>query len=208
MRCLPLCLAAAVVLGVAAPAVATTVEPPEFEQLVRGSDYVVRGRVVAVRHELRAREGRELPFTLVELEVSEVVAGTPPARVVLSLLGGPMADGELVVEGVPRFTVGDEDILFVRDNGVNFHPLHAVPYGRYPVLVDKKLGREYVARANRVPLSATAEVALPLAEGKLAQELRRRIRPDDALTPAEFIRSIRAVRAGHAPLGEEAFHAR
>jgi hypothetical protein len=208
MRPFPVLLAAAVWLAAAAPAAATTVEPPEFGHLVHSSDYVVRGRVVAVRHEVRVREGRELPFTLVELEVSEVVAGTPPERVVLSMLGGPVADGELVVEGVPRFTVGDEDILFVRDNGLNFHPLNAVPYGRYPVLRDKKLGREYVARANRVPLSATAEVALPLAEGKLAQELRRRIRPDDALTPAEFIRSIRAVRAGHAPLGEEAVHAR
>lgn len=197
----------AVSLAVAVVAGATTVEAPDFEGLVRSSDYVVRGRVVAVRHEVREREGRPLPYTLVEVRVAEVIVGNPPERLVLSMLGGPLADGELVVEGVPRFTVGDEDILFVQGNGVNFHPLNAVPYGRYPVLFDKQLGREFVARANRVPLSAAAEIALPLAEGKLAQELRRRIRPDDALTPAEFARSIRAVRGESANRGDDV-HAR
>ncbi|MBA4137899.1 MAG: hypothetical protein C0518_11325 [Opitutus sp.] len=68
-------------------------------------------------------------------------------------------------------------------------------HGRYPVKFDKKLGREYVARANGVPLAATAEVALPLAEGKLAQLLRAQRRADDALTPAEFVQSIKQTRA-------------
>lgn len=182
---------------------ATTVVPPDFPELVQSSDVIVRGRVVALRQEVRLRDGREVPFTLIDLEVKQVIAGEAPARVMLSMLGGTLPDGsELRVEGVPHFTVGDEDILFVEGNGRNFYPLNAVMHGRYPVKFDKKLNREYVARANGVPLSATAEVALPLAEGKLAQHLRRQIRPDDALTPAEFVASIREARAARVEGGQ------
>lgn len=175
---------------------ATTVVPPDFDQLVQSSDYVIRGRVRTLRNELRVRDGRELPFTQIEIEVKEVIAGAPPASVVLTMLGGRTSDGgRLTIEGVPQFTVGDEDILFVQGNGTNFHPLNAVMHGRYPVKFDKKLGREYVARANGQPLLATAEVALPLADSKLVRELRRTLRADDALTPGEFARSIREARA-------------
>lgn len=194
--------AAAGLLAAAVVAPATTVVPPEFPELVHSSDFIVRGRVRALRNEIRVREGREIPFTHVEIEVRELVAGTAPARVVLTLLGGRTSDGgELVVEGAPKFTVGDEDILFVQGNGRNFHPLNAVMHGRYPVKFDKALKREYVARANGVPLLATAEVALPLAEGKIAALLRHQVKADDALTPAEFIQSIKETRAARFPGG-------
>lgn len=198
LRLLCAALAAALILPAAT---ATSVVPPEFPALVRDSDYVVRARVAHVAQEVQVRDGREVPFTLVTLDVLEVIAGTPPAPLVLRQLGGRTADGELVVAGVPRFQVGDEDILFVSGNGRNFHPLTALGHGRYPVRFDKKLRREYVARANGVPLAATAEVALPLVEGKLARQLRAMRRADDALTPAEFVQSIRAVRAQRTPGG-------
>jgi len=196
MRPLRLLVVLAVIAAGLTGARATTVVPPEFPELAQKSDYVVRGRVVALRNEIRVRDGREVPFTLVDVEVKQVIAGEAPERVTLSMLGGTTSDGsELRVEGVPQFTVGDEDILFVQGNGTNYYPLYAVMHGRYPVKFDKKLNREYIARANGVPLSATAEVALPLAEGKLAQLLRRQIKADDALTPSEFVQSIRAARA-------------
>ncbi|MCM2276349.1 MAG: hypothetical protein NDI75_16330 [Candidatus Didemnitutus sp.] len=183
-------------LAGALAASATTVVPPDFDQLVQSSDYVIRGRVKSLRNEIRMRDGRELPFTQVAIEVKEVIAGAPPAAVVLTMLGGRTSDGgQLTIEGVPQFTVGDEDVLFVRGNGTNFHPLNAVMHGRYPVKFDKKLNREYIARANGQPLLATAEVALPLVDSKLVRELRRSLRADDALTPREFAQSIRTARA-------------
>lgn len=189
-----LALLAGLAGALAAPA--TTVVPPDFDQLVQSSDYVIRGRVKSLRNEIRVRDGRELPFTQVEIDVKEVIAGTPPAAVVLTMLGGRTSNGgQLTIEGVPQFTVGDEDILFVQGNGTNFHPLNAVMHGRYPVRFDKKLNREYIARANGQPLLATAEVALPLADSKLVRELRRTLRADDALTPREFAESIRESRA-------------
>lgn len=205
---LPLSLLSALVLCcVGGPVGATTVEPIDFVELVGSSDYVVLGRVVARHDEAVLREGREVPYTRVEIVVQEVIAGTPPPRVVLRMLGGRLPDGsELRVAGVPEFTVGDEEFFFVKDNGVNFYPTNGVMYGRYPVLHDKRQGRNYVARINRVPLAATAEVGLPLAEGKLAQLQRRQRRADDALTPGEFAASIRAARVAKAPEGVQ--HAR
>jgi len=195
MRPLRLCLLCAAMLTTVSVTRATTVIPPEFPELVASSDYIIRGKVVSLTNEIRQREGREVPFTLAEIAVSEVIAGTPPAKVVLTMLGGSTSDGrELHVEGVPRLTVGDEHILFVQGNGTNFYPLKGVMHGLYPVKFDKKLGREYVARANGVPLSSTAEVALPLAEGKIALLLSRLRTAEDALTPNEFVQSIRETR--------------
>lgn len=193
LRFLALC---ATLLAATAAARATTVIPPEFSELVSESDYVIRGRVRSLSNDVQMRDGREVPFTLVQVEVRDVIAGTAPAVVTLRMLGGRTSDGrELRVEGVPAFTVGDEEILFVQGNGKNFYPLKGVMHGFYPVKFDKKLGREYVARANGVPLSSTAEISLPLADGKIAIMLSRIRRADDALTPAEFTRSIREVRA-------------
>lgn len=173
---------------------ATTVIPPQFEEMAAGSDYVVRGRVKAMDCRTEMRNGRELIFTRIEIEVLEVIAGTPPQPLVLSMLGGRSGDRELVVAGTPRFTVGDEEILFVQGNGRNFYPLYAVMYGKYPVRRDKATGREYVTRSNGVPLRDPAEVAMPLAEGTAAEIQRRMSRPDEALGPAEFTRLIRKQR--------------
>ena len=174
---------------------ATTVIPPDFNELAKGADYVVRGKVRSLTNVVRQYQGRDVPHTLVAVQVSEVIAGTPPAEVVLDVLGGQSSDGRLMrIAGVPPLNVGDEHIFFVSGNGTNFYPLYAVMHGLYPVKRDKTTGREYVARANGVPLSATAEVGLPLAEGKMAQLLRQQIKSSDALTPAEFRQSIRAAR--------------
>lgn len=186
-------LATLLALGVAARA--TSVIPPDFSELAKGADYVVRGTVKSLSYVVRQHDGRDVPHTLVEVQVSDVIAGTPPDKVVLDVLGGRTPDGHvLVVSGVPRLNVGDEHIFFVSGNGTNFFPLYAVMHGLYPVKRDKTTGREYVARANGVPLSATAEVGLPLAEGKMAQLLRKQIKASDALSVSEFRQSIRAAR--------------
>jgi hypothetical protein len=171
---------------------ATTVVPPEFELLVNESDYVVRAVVESVRAEYRDGPQGRLIWTLVGLRVTEKVAGQPPDRLELAMAGGEIGNDRLVLVGAPTFRVGDEDFLFVRDNGRTIHPLFALMYGRYPVLRDAATGAAYVARSNRVPLQDVAEVALPLAEGPAAALQQRAVRTGDALTPAAFARQIQA----------------
>jgi hypothetical protein len=178
----------------AIPLRATSVVPPEFSELVNRSDYVVRARVKSLSYEERVSGGRELIFTKIEVEVLEVIAGTPPAPVVLVMLGGKNGDRELVVAGVPQFRVGDEEILFVEGNGRNFYPLYAVMHGKYPVKRDPATGRRFVTRSNEVPLGDVAEVTLPMTDGTAAELQKRMRRTTDAMTPEDFIQRIKQQR--------------
>lgn len=175
-------------------ALATIVEPPTFEGLVNGSDYIVRAKVMSVEPEIRLRRGRERIYTRVELQVLEVIAGTPPSPLVLTMLGGRSGNRELVVDGAPRFQVGNEDILFVQGNGRSLSPLFGMMHGQYPVMKAAATKRAYISRSNLVPMLSTDEVAQPMAEGDKAARLRRLIDPAGALSPAEFVRAIKNVR--------------
>jgi len=174
---------------------ATTVIPPEFPELVNGSDYVVRARVKAVASEVRVKDGQELIYTKVELEVLEVIAGRPPEPLILTMLGGQVGDRKLTVQGAPAFHVGAEDVLFIKGNGRAFSPLFALMHGQYPVMADeKRTGRRYMNRSNLVPLLSADEVATPMAQGELAERLRRLRDPGQALTPEQFAQEVRRVR--------------
>lgn len=188
-RCLLTCFV--FLLGVA-PAQATTVVPPEFPQLVNESDYIVRAMVKSVTSEWRGSPEQGSIFTRVELEVREVIAGTPPQPLVLEMLGGKVGDQEITLQGAPKFRVGQEDILFVQGNGLNIYPLFALMHGRYPVRKELGTGREYVTRSNDVPLQDISEVSLPMAEGTVAELQRRMKNPAQALTPAQLVQRIKA----------------
>ena len=181
-----------------APGLATTVAPPEFEELVNESDFVVRAVVKSVRSEF-SRPGSKSIVTYVELEVKEVITGNPPSPLVLRMLGGRVGDKRMVVSGAPEFVPGDEDILFIRGNGKVFNPLTALMHGRYPIARDKESGRGYVMRNNRAPLKDTKEVSGKVDHGAHAGKAGERGKdPDrevaltDAMSPEDFASKIRA----------------
>jgi hypothetical protein len=140
----------------------TTVVPPKFTELVGKSDYIVRAMVKAVTSELRNDGSGRHIITKVELAVIEIISGNPPQPLVLQMLGGKVGRDEMVVEGAPKFKVGDEDILFVRGNGRLLSPLFGMMYGRYPIKRDAATGREYMTRSNGAPLVNESEVETPL----------------------------------------------
>ena len=176
--------------AIAAPA--TTVVPPTFAQLVNESDYIVRAVVKSVTSEWRENNGHRHIYTFVELDVREVIAGSPPQPLVLQMLGGKVGDEALTVSGAPKFNIGDEDVLFIQGNGQNISPLFAIMHGRYPVMREKENGREYITRSNKVPLQDTAEVALPMTEGSAAAMQLRMKNAAQALTPAQFTQRVKA----------------
>ncbi|WP_438480145.1 hypothetical protein [Oleiharenicola lentus] len=171
---------------------ATTVVAPEFPSLVNQSDYIVRAVVKSVESSF-AKPGNPKIITKVELEVKEVIAGTPPSPLVLTMLGGKVGDVEMTLEGAPQFKVGDEDVLFVKGNGRLAYPLVAIMHGRYPVLKDAITERTYIARSNRVPMEDSAEVAQPMATGGAAEVQRRIKSTAHALTPELFALQIKEV---------------
>jgi hypothetical protein len=173
---------------------ATTVIPPDFDQLVNDSDYIVRAVVKSVDSEYQTTtSGGKKIVTKVALDVKEVIAGTPPANVVLEILGGRVGDERMVVEGAPTFKVGDEDILFVRGNGHTIVPLVAMMHGRYPILREAATGRRYVARENKQPLVDTAEISQPISTKANAAAIKAPAKAaSQAMTPEDFIQRIKS----------------
>ena len=185
--------------AVAAPA--TTVRPPEFDNLVGQADYVVRAVVKSVTAELRTSGPHRHIITKVELDVREVICGTPPQPLVLEMLGGRVGAEEMVVDGAPKFKVGDEDILFVHGYGRLFTPLVALMHGRYPIKREAATGREYIARSDGTPLTSEQNVSQPMAETAAVQTTPgESVAPTTApaLTPADFVSRITAAGARNA----------
>ena len=170
---------------------ATTVRAPDFDGMVGKSDYIVRAVVKSVTSGWRAnpeKPGQRYIGTLVELDVKEIIKGTPPSPLVLDLVGGRIDDRELTIEGSPRFTVGQENILFVKGNGRQIVPLVGMNHGYYQVRRDKVTGRDQVLRSNGKPLYDEKEVALPESALSAAPARAASARP---LTSAEFATRIR-----------------
>ena len=184
-------LLAALALGLSLlprPLPATTVDAPSLDSLIGQSDYVVRAVVKSATPSWQEHEGRRYIRTAVELEVREVVKGTPPSPLVMNLVGGKIGEDELIVEGMPKFHVGDEHVLFVHGKERKMIPLVALMHGVYPVLREARSGQEYVLRSNGLPLYNADEVSLPMNETSSIKRQNPLARP---LTVSAFISQIR-----------------
>ena len=107
-----------------------------LEALTEESNLVVHGSVVGVEYQTVTENGEMVPQTRVTYQVTETLRGTAEGQTVtLQFPGG--ADGMggfLAVSGVPLFQNGEEDILFVQNNGEESDcPLVKCEFGRYRV---------------------------------------------------------------------------
>ncbi len=183
----------ALALPVLLPSVrATSIIAPDFDRLVNSADYVVRATVRSVSSDWRQNpDNPQKPYigTSVELEVLEVISGTPPSPLVLDLVGGRIGDKELTIDGAPKFEVGQESILFIRGNGRQIIPLVGMRHGHYPVRRDKRANTDQVMRSGGKFLYDVQEVALPEAAASAAPARDPRARP---LNTGEFTARIRS----------------
>ena len=179
-----------------APCAATTVEAPDVDSLLRQADYVVRAVVKSATPEWREHAGRRFISTRVELEIKEVVKGAPPSPLVINLVGGRIGANELIVEGMPVFHPGDDNVLFVHGEQRRMLPLVALMHGVYPIFRDAQSGQDYVMRSNGRLLYRAEDVSLPMDRPSQTRNLPPGARP---LTAAAFIGQLRA-RTVLAPL--------
>lgn len=127
--------------------------------LVRASGLILHGKVVGVTYVNGIQDGGGLiPHGFVSYEITEVLF---PARdagratVVLRFVGGPDGQGRVLdVVGVPKYQVGDEDVLFVKSNGETGCPLVMCEFGRYRVLD----GLVYEAHGSPVTRMSTSKI--------------------------------------------------
>ncbi|HUS37563.1 MAG TPA: hypothetical protein VM680_19600 [Verrucomicrobiae bacterium] len=141
-----------------ANAFATTVIPPTFEEMTDRAEVIFVGKVVSLRSEWRGVGTQRAIFTLVEFEKTETLKGDPGRSITLQFLGGTVGEATLEVGGVPKFKVGDRELLFVAKNGVQVCPIVGVFHGKFGVRKDQKSGRDFLVRHNGKELRNVAEI--------------------------------------------------
>ena len=104
------------------------------------ANLVFRGTVVEVDYRSSQKQGdqRSLPHTFVTFKIEDVLYGTAPqGEFTIRFLGGQTDNGEvMMVSGTPHFDVGDQDVIFVGDNGVGECPLIECGNGRFRIVND------------------------------------------------------------------------
>jgi hypothetical protein len=174
---------------------ATSVIPPSFPELVHEADGIYRGRVTDIQaRRATAPDGTAIIKTHVTFTIERTLKGPARRELTLDFLGGTIGDESMSVGGMPKFTLGSTEYVFVQRNGVQFCPLVAMGHGRYRLTRDNTSARDYIARDNGHPLTDLAEVALKLEDNLPApvRAARAASARDRALSPDAFEAGITA----------------
>lgn len=121
---------------------ATVVLPAEFSEVVNGSQIIVYGRVAEVRPEWT--DGRRRIESVVTVEPSTFLRGTPTATVSFRVPGGQIGRLKSVTVGVPEFKAGEEVVLFLRAQGPAVPQVFGMHQGVFRVKVDARTGDRIV----------------------------------------------------------------
>lgn len=152
----------------AAPAAAATFLATSVEEVARGSDAVVRARVVAAASRA-TRDGRIV--TDVELAVDAAWKGDAGRAVRLVVPGGSLPGVAMRVDAAPRFAVGEEVVVFLA-RGARAWLVNGLALGKFRVAGGEArpgiAGAEVLPRA--LPAGERRVEAMPVAE------LERRVR--------------------------------
>jgi hypothetical protein len=172
------------------PAFGTLLRPLSVETLADLSDVVARGRVDSV--EVVWNDSATMPVTRVVVEVLETLEGNAGGRRLIVTVPGGERDGvALDYGGRPRFSPGEEVVLFLqRRGGRGFIPV-GLAQGRLEVHREAATGRALLRRdlAGAVLLERdergdTGPVAAGPADLEaLRQRLRARSRPPRPAQP-------------------------
>jgi len=153
----------------ASPAAASTALPATVEGLARASDAVVRGTVETSASRFTS-DGRQI-YTFAEIRTAAVWRGSAPARPVVRVPGGAVGDVGMLVPGAPRFTPGEEVVLFLRRAGP-VHLLVGLAQGKFAVSGGAARPELAGLQLLERPLPAGERRAGPMA----LDELERRVR--------------------------------
>ena len=136
----------------------TTVIPPTFDALVGGASTVFVGEVMNVRARWVATSQGRAIMTDVTFRVDEVWKGHLGAVTMLEFMGGTIDGMTMEVVGMPEFTVGQRNVLFVSGERAA-SPLVGFMYGRMKVERDFS-GVDRVRTHDGRSLGNTAQMGL------------------------------------------------
>jgi hypothetical protein len=171
-RLLPLTLAALVAAtGVVR---STTVIPPTFDELVSGAQSIFVGEAIGQRAYWQASpQGRSIK-TSVTFRVEDVWKGQVGPITQLEFLGGTLDGLVMEVVGVPRFSTGQRDVLFVGETVRVASPLVGFMHGRMRIEREPASGIDRVRTFDGQSLVTTAQLGparAPIPMGVAAMRL-------------------------------------
>jgi hypothetical protein len=181
----------AVLVGFTA-ARATTVIPPNFDQLVGEAELIFQGTCTDVKSQWIGEGAEHRIVTYVTFKVEDTLKGTPGDTYTIRMLGGTVDGTTMEVSDAPKFKTGDRDILFVEHNGQQFIPLVGIMHGRYRVQQDRTTGREVLLTNHGEAVTDVKQL------GKDEHAATTSSATANALTPADFKAAIKAKLAGDA----------
>jgi hypothetical protein len=150
-------LTAGLALASLCTALATTVLPPSFDELVGEAEIIFQGTVTRVHSQWIGEGAQRHIVSYVTFKVEEALKGDPGKETTLRMFGGTVDGQTMQVSDAPRFAIGDRDVLFVEHNGSQFIPLVGIMHGRYRVKKDEN-GRDLILTNKDVPLHSLAEM--------------------------------------------------
>lgn len=118
---------------------ATHADGTTTSDLVHKADLIFEGKVVNVEYrtsDILKTDDVAMPHTFVTYEILRNFKGqsSEGKLITLRFRGGPDGAGNtLIIPGVPLFQVGDQDIVFVRGNGIEISPILGGNFGRYRI---------------------------------------------------------------------------
>jgi hypothetical protein len=159
---------------------ATTVIAPSFDELVDQAEVIFQGNVTDVKSQWVGEGAQRCIVSYVTFKVQDAVKGAAGQSYTIRMLGGTV-DGETMgVADAPTFKVGDNDILFVQNNGSQFVPLVGIMHGRFHVQQDQS-GREVVTNNENEPVKNVATLGKESAASA----------SESNLTPADFKAAVK-----------------
>ena len=123
---------------------ATTMIPLSIQQLVDASDEVVKGTVTEVWTEPDSKTG--LVWTYAQIEVSKSLKGNPGSIVIIEQPGGTWGPKSASVEGVARFSVGEEGYFFVEHLASGHNVSVGMSQGKFNIIMDPYQKKEIAIR--------------------------------------------------------------
>lgn len=200
----------------AQPRAARPIVQAEVARQAERADLVFHGVIEKIEHHslfetLPDKARSEWPMTFVTYRVLEgIKGGAAGERITLRFLGGPMQDGKRMVgaSNVPLFSVGNSDILFVKQNGLWWCPLAGSERGLFRV-VDGEVythdGRAMLLENGQLAVGAWRDLPQARISWVRGQRFERQSRratsaaapaPRAAASVASFIASVRTTLAG------------
>lgn len=162
---------------------ATTVIPPNFDELVSRAEVIFQGSVTDVRSQWIGEGAQRHIVTYVTFRVEDTMKGAPGTSYTMRMLGGTVDGRTMEVSDSPKFKMGDRDILFVEHNGQQFIPLVGIMHGRFRIKHDAAMGRDIIKTNTGEPVDDVAR--LGKEEHVVASE-------KTAITPAQFKAAIQS----------------